>query len=779
MLMLGANVAYAVAPPLPSVNIKNRYGVNMASGTISTDINMLSIGGSFGISQSYRINTNSLISENPTLDPNGSTKLTYIWEGPNDNLEGNAEARDIFVMKDWNGMPKQLPLPADFNRIDNFTDAGDLQHKTTFWTCPFFFVARWDTTDGLFFKNLMAMNVPSDATKYSGLDLMFVSDLQETARFKILRKPDFTSNIETYPAFYDSKGVAHRCDYYPVANAIDFVLARKRSGFPTWGPDRYAYESIGDKRHSLVAQGALLIWTKPDGTKVTYERTSAAPSPIDPGQMKKIEYPNGFTLTFYKKDNGKNTLVVSNTGFAIRYNYLINSSEWQQKHPESLLAINLAEESVTPDKTKIYRSTNSDCPSGTPSASCIKLNNIWPTASVQWPASMPSDMIYGDSSVTFTNDANQKTIFTLKKFRKYLTEAGAPITGYPEEYVPRITNITLPGATINQFSYEYKNTNNYVAVNNGAAAMYIAPGDTAIISKATKFSNSTPIFSADPLNPLPPTGLDPYGVSVIQRFDGEFNVKSRDGVLGLYSVNNIEARVDYEHNIRNFPEIAVPAAGPQKIYNYTAQGNMWQVKMDPNPNASSTSNLGTPPTLTSSAISVTYPPLEPASLTEPYRCAKPKTCNQPTAIDNPRTLNSPAVTTTYDYHPESGQVTKITYPADEQGIQKVERTTYAAYYAKYFGAQGDFSKKELSTSPVYLKSSEMFCANSTTKADGSCTGQDKITTTYEYLHDNLLMTGKVVTSEADNKSLRTCYQYDKYGRKIGETQPKANLTSCP
>jgi YD repeat-containing protein len=54
-------------------------------------------------------------------------------------------------------------------------------------------------------------------------------------------------------------------------------------------------------------------------------------------------------------------------------------------------------------------------------------------------------------------------------------------------------------------------------------------------------------------------------------------------------------------------------------------------------------------------------------------------------------------------------------------------------------------------------------------------------TTYEYggtnESNNLNVTGVIVSSNGEN--LRTCYEYDDYGRQIGETSPRAGLGACP
>ncbi len=122
---------------------------------------------------------------------------------------------------------------------------------------------------------------------------------------------------------------------------------------------------------------------------------------------------------------------------------------------------------------------------------------------------------------------------------------------------------------------------------------------------------------------------------------------------------------------------------------------------------------------------------------------------------------------------QSGQVSIITYPANRNGLRPETRYTYAPKYANYYNLSG---VKTQASTPVWLKTEEKYCINSNA-FNGVCAGNDEVITRYEYQHDNLHLTGMTVTDNT-GKTLRTCYQYDIYGNRIGETQPNANLTSC-
>jgi hypothetical protein len=80
--------------------------------------------------------------------------------------------------------------------------------------------------------------------------------------------------------------------------------------------------------------------------------------------------------------------------------------------------------------------------------------------------------------------------------------------------------------------------------------------------------------------------------------------------------------------------------------------------------------------------------------------------------------------------------------------------------------------------PIYLKVAERHCHDSNyvgVEPDARCEDGDEVVTRYFYNNNNLLLTS-VATTASNGKTLRTCYQYDVYGNKLGETQPKGAST---
>ena len=91
---------------------------------------------------------------------------------------------------------------------------------------------------------------------------------------------------------------------------------------------------------------------------------------------------------------------------------------------------------------------------------------------------------------------------------------------------------------------------------------------------------------------------------------------------------------------------------------------------------------------------------------------------------------------------------------------------------------------EQAASAVWVLTEERTCRTSSLDlTTGACAAgtTDLVTTAYDYGPtsgpNNLWLRGVAVT--ADGQTLRTCYGYGSLGRRISETQPNANLTSCP
>jgi YD repeat-containing protein len=138
--------------------------------------------------------------------------------------------------------------------------------------------------------------------------------------------------------------------------------------------------------------------------------------------------------------------------------------------------------------------------------------------------------------------------------------------------------------------------------------------------------------------------------------------------------------------------------------------------------------------------------------------------------------------TTFTYDTTHGGLLTQTGPA-VNGVAPQTRITYALLTPRYY--QGG----SVTAGPgVYLRTSTSLCRTSAATGNPSApcaTAGDEVRTDYDYGPttgaNNLWLRGQAVTSTDGGvtTTLRTCYAYDVLGRKISETSPNANLSSCP
>lgn len=161
-------------------------------------------------------------------------------------------------------------------------------------------------------------------------------------------------------------------------------------------------------------------------------------------------------------------------------------------------------------------------------------------------------------------------------------------------------------------------------------------------------------------------------------------------------------------------------------------------------------------------------------------CLTPLLCSKPI-----QTVDGRGNATDFTYNTTHGLLTSTLEPADNDGIRPLTWRQYAQKRAWIKGASGGYQQV---AEPIWVLASEHRCINTQGTFNpgtglGSCAGgtSDEVVTTYEYGGsngaNNLNVTGVIVSSGGE--SLRTCYEYDDYGRQIGETSPRAGLGACP
>lgn len=496
------------------------------------------------------------------------------------------------------------------------------------------------------------------------------------------------------------------------------------------------FKAMGDSRHTLVqtADKKSLIWTRPDGTESKYT------SNPETGHTLVVTYPNGLKVRV-----GFNA-VTTNTGFMLKY---------QSKTPglsgtyNQIVALNRAHQ---------YCSENGaiDCPS-----------TGWPTATFTWPVGTPTPFYQlglpaSNYTIKMTTEAGVTDIQyhpedVCKKQDGNVDDNCARSRPGRGRWVPRLRSIKTPESIVPNYAYEYENRGAMYGASDGYSiySYWNLSSEVGQIRRATFNGTDSRSYS---------TSTNSYNAR-LSWSNGETWVES-----ALYDINVIETVTDkkggtyiYLKDSRNLVEFHTPVAGggPKKHFYYEGpKGNLSKI---------------------TAVTSVGETLLQEASY-EGYVngvCSFPKTCNKPTKIKDAR-----GNITTYEYDPQGrfSSPVKITSPADKNNKKSVTVYNYEPLFASY---KKDGESIAQDSDPVWMLRSEFTC-RTTDAASCASTSPDVVKTEYYYgpqnsgLANNLFLRGKSVS--ADGAIRVTCYEYDKYGNKIGETSPKGNSTnlqSCP
>lgn len=201
--------------------------------------------------------------------------------------------------------------------------------------------------------------------------------------------------------------------------------------------------------------------------------------------------------------------------------------------------------------------------------------------------------------------------------------------------------------------------------------------------------------------------------------------------------------------------------GNREEYTYDERGNILEKRII------AKSGSGVPDIVTIAAF--------PPSCTDTMR----KVCNKPISVTDTK-----GNTSNFEYAPEHGGVTRVRGPVVE-GVRPETRYVYGQKYAWQKTADGGYARGD---SPIWLLLEERSCTNSAMNTAGNCgNADDLVVTRYQYQEGNtskgsnlwLLATAVSATNaNGQSETLRTCYGYDEYGRKVSETQPKGTGSTC-
>lgn len=136
--------------------------------------------------------------------------------------------------------------------------------------------------------------------------------------------------------------------------------------------------------------------------------------------------------------------------------------------------------------------------------------------------------------------------------------------------------------------------------------------------------------------------------------------------------------------------------------------------------------------------------------------------------------------TNYTYASFGGILSEMPPAAVSGAARPLKLTTWTQRYASVKNSAGSLVQ---AATPIWVKATETQCqtvAGTSPAASCDATATQTVTT-YEYgttgTNEALLVKGIAVSS--GGVTLRTCYRYDQYARKISETKPNANLATCP
>lgn len=585
-----------------------------------------------------------------------------------------------------------------------------------------------------------------------------------------LRTTVLGKNISVWNNQFVSEATAMRASF--LGQQAQFLVIRNDGTYQPgyYSGTDYYYESLGDKRHTLKRRTDGLVWTQPDGTEVffsTADETATARATATQN-VKKIVYPNGFTI-----EVGSNYGVITNTGFALKYDFdstdlgLDSSKQGRvfpsgSTVPQDSVGARLAFRDANPKYITAINTAIDPCKISWVTSCSSTLTKQWPKATLTWPGGMPRAIYIDKTTFSVTNAAGGRTDLIYEA-----QDAGRKDDGTipndqfytPGKLIsPRLVEIISAGATKSSVTYSYKNEKpREIIISNPNYTDTFLQYDWDLLPGT--LTSATGILGAESydtgdLGQGSPSGVIVYGKSY-GGYTNDFIVWQYTtppvGILDKIIDNKGDRTIYFELDYRNFVSRETFGKGPAKVYHYDARGNIDSITQ------------GT-------AV---------AQASYPTSCANPKTCNKPEWVKDPNGNQ-----TDYTYH-SSGQIQTVTFPADKRGIRAQTRYEYEQLKAAYYNADGVLAN-EADIPPIWLKTAEKYCTNSTYsgsldatgKFSGNCgTGDQEVVTRYEYNSKNLLLTAQVV--EADGKTFRTCFQYDIYGNQIGKTEPKAELSACP
>jgi YD repeat-containing protein len=603
--------------------------------------------------------------------------------------------------------------------------------------------------------------------------------------------------LERYRGFVDEE-VYSDCDNCVQKYRMNVTDGLTSSSFETT-KNHATFTPSGDSRHQLLfvnnpsnpsvyhqsiinfnqAIGGFtgFIWIKPDGTLVYYPVQSATATRAF---MSHIQQPDGKVIAVSTEriwSFNSVTDVSTNTGFQLKYIYQYSSKttsspgsglpgaqaiEWSIYTPKYILGINNAslrcpsQHNVGVYPTMINNEGQSKNTLIANACSGWSAGDNWPVVTYTWPDYMPLSMYQNTAAFKVTDPMGIETEYVHTPWTTKTSDGRK----YPQAWydtTPRLTQIKKAGKVV--MNYAYLTPDEPIYFSYGAGIIFMDPGRAARI-RTSWIGNDIITYQTN----------IPVGSSGSQ-------TGIAHGSAGYQSIGTVSYEKSGSIKMHAWDKSAIfhsSQIGRLTSVNYILGGTKISFEYHNHAEGSAQSHNVTKKT--ENGLSTTA---------GGYQACTPfnyKICNQPTWITDPN-----GNTTDYEYYPESGLPKTITLPANADGIRAQTKYYYTAKSAVYLQSPGA-STPQLSPLPIYLLTKEIKCQKSAPTATGCTLPNDEIISEYDYgpsqagVANNLFLRGMSVTalnSQGARETRRTCYAYDKYGNRIGETKPKANLTSCP
>ncbi|RYY02167.1 MAG: hypothetical protein EOO53_14120 [Gammaproteobacteria bacterium] len=801
-LLLAFSSSAAIVSP-PPYEINDRHGVNMATGQVSPSLTDLVMGGNLGLSHTISTYTSNFVNWDDEVGAGAirqgfQDSLTVRVSEPSWNPGLDIHNKVIKIISE--GSTAEFYYSPDRKKYTPKTDSryilvsADIPANTTIAQSPYHqSIVDFSNSIGGFSGLIM--------TKPDGT-VVYIANRRLNSTSSSSSSSSSSAPVTT--SLYSNQGINITINSSLPNQTGNFTISWTGAGHHSYlkliGSGTDVTQAEGSSSGSYVATGMtprILYYylvacpnPSPDGctahplNTVQVDRTDVVWST----DISYVQKPNGLLIA--RRDastySGITSSANTNTGFQFKYLYQYSTINlpsqpklpssgaegWAASMPKYIIAINNAVDSCTIDRNDYTRNAGKSKDDVIKDA-CPNLTKKWPVVTYNWPDGMPLAMFATTNSFTVTDPEENVTEYV---------HTPVDTKEYPDSFyrnAVRLTQIKKNNKVVMNYKYEtHDYTPNVCYINlNGASSCAPNPGAAARLTKSWVGNAGDDEIS--------------YAIGV-QGDHGSSSNESHDGYKRISNVNSNQfgitqaaawdKTVSFDGYTSNRVTSVYNAVGGVK----TSMGYESTIPIDPPADPS---------------ISDTAKSQNISSLTETYdgqtirvttaggyaKCTllNYKVCNQATTI----TDNNGNVTD-YAYDPLTGQPSMVTLPADNKGVRSQTRYKYTPYYA-YYKQNGATTVTKAAT-PVYLLSRESKChtavANVTPEstAAAGCTNDSEVITEYDYgpqtgVANNLLLRGITVkaTTAHGSETHRTCYSYDDFGNRIGQTTPNARLVSCP